>query len=228
MTSAVISIQNKINKILQELLEQDLIIYYNPAIVLNNSEITWARNPRLSNIFSTSNLYYIYKDCLKSENYTAILKDGGLVQLYYRFDNRGNLQNHRLLYFSINIFNLANVSISDIPIIDHLDEYEIKVMENAQNGEISLFNDPAIAHSMGFIRFDYDSSTADAGHPASHITINKEGSRIPVTKPLCPTKFFSFILRHFYSSDYDTGTKILQEPDTINEEEKKFGHFAGV
>lgn len=64
--------------------------------------------------------------------------------------------------------------------------------------------DPRIVVSP--MRFDYDGRADIAKnieHPLSHLTIGQyQNCRIPVSRPLMPSQFISFIIRNFYHTAY--------------------------
>ncbi len=113
--------------------------------------------------------------------YSALLLDGGLLQLTYDVDG-GQIMGHRLAYvpcpYKIDRSDLD----SGEPMSDIVDLY--------------LDGHPVLRSP---IRFDFDPGAAKAGHPAVHLTFNSSDCRIACIAPLHPLRFVDFVFRHFYS-----------------------------
>ena len=96
-----------------------------------------------------------------------------------------------------------------------------------------LFGDIVGEHLVKFpIRFDFSSSDeehVEFDHPRSHLTLGQyKNCRIPVTGPITPTKFISFLVRSFYfpalsrvGFNRAVRTKL---PDTITAGERNLLH----
>jgi len=76
------------------------------------------------------------------------------------------------------------------------------------------------------LRFDYDKySSIKVKHPASHLTINQEGVRIPVKKPLTPYEFFDFVLFHYKNFKLEDSKQKIFFDDTIVDTERTMIHI---
>lgn len=158
----------------------------------------------------------VYRDIDTNDAYDVKLIDGGLLIFQYRFDADERLLRHRLAYFPN-------------PVLPTLDEapglYE----------EDELYGDIIARRLVRFpIRFDYaPEDCVDSVHPASHLTLGQyEGCRIPVSGPMGPSAFMSFIVRNFYCRAYkrhknafDKSPPALTRVETISANEKRLCHF---
>lgn len=156
-----------------------------------------------------------------SKQYTYKLIDGGLLTLMYSFDYQSEqLVNSRLSFFPC--YNTPNFD-------DYSDDY------NADLLYLDVLNKESYPSA---IRFDYDPSRTavkDIVHPSTHLTLGQfEHCRIPLLAPLTPFQFFSFIIRNFYHTCYQSW---LSETDsiinrdfvfkkTISDNEEKIIHLA--
>lgn len=130
-----------------------------------------------------------YLRFLRSGQYTLVLFDGALIQVAYSFD-RGNLKRHRICYYPCPVD-------LDFRGSDYVDFYEIieATIETDSLERIRLRSP---------LRFDFDIDAAKTDHPASHLHLNREATRIPVYGPISIGHFARFISRHFY---YDVWKK---------------------
>ena len=118
-------------------------------------------------------------------SYNIKLLDGGLLQILYRFTS-GELIRHRLAFFpSPNLLEYQNNS-------EIYEDDELYADVIAKN----IVTTP--------IRFDFDRlAFVEDVHPMSHLTIGQyTNCRIPVSAPLTPFYFVSFILRAFYNTPF--------------------------
>jgi hypothetical protein len=157
-----------------------------------------------------------YISWLRARAYSALLFDGSLLQVTYNFDG-DELVGHRLAY---------------VPCPFLIDAELARTMPLQELIELYL-DDPAESVVLrATIRFDYDPGAARADHPASHVSINSPGCRIPCVAPLHLSQFTAFVFRHFYpqlrglhpilfsvASDYG----VIR---TIVEDEEGFPHIA--
>ncbi|RTL12476.1 MAG: DUF2290 domain-containing protein [Neisseriaceae bacterium] len=219
-----------INAITDELIGNNVIIAFNPPSVKLNS-VTWNSGCKLSDYFGINNLYELYKQFVKNNEYNFILNDGSLIQLFYEFDAAGELKSHRL-YFLHFPFLSDGILIEGYGVLDYLESWEdIKYLNNTyESEEYDVFFIINKFKSIGFIRFDYDpvaNLKSPDDHPKCHLTINQEAVRIPVTNPMNPEDFLAFILTHYYS--YDLKIKYnfnMPFNDSISDKEKSLMYFS--
>jgi hypothetical protein len=210
-------IVKEINYIIDKLLEVNLLIDYNLAIISNN-KICWSSKTCMIDYMKLENLYNFYKECVKSKEYNFLFHDGSFIQIYYEFDKKV-LQKHRLMYFNFSVLE-NELFEKESPIIEQLEEFE-KMEDSEQFLNIKLFKD------FGFIRFDYDKNAFEENiHPYSHCTINKEKVRIPVQSPLSPLEFINFILKHYYDGLVIDRKKEVFFENTICDSEKEILYFS--
>lgn len=126
-----------------------------------------------------------YKVLAEERAYSMRLIDGGLVQILYTFRNR-ELVKHRLAFF---------------PSPD--------LLEYQNNAEIydtdELYADITALNVVTTpMRFDFDRDNfVEVDHPMCHLTIGQyRNCRIPVSAPLTPHAFVSFVLRSFYNTPF--------------------------
>ncbi|MEL1263079.1 DUF2290 domain-containing protein [Pseudoxanthomonas putridarboris] len=158
----------------------------------------------------------IYRDVDENSSYDAKLVDGGLLMFQYRFDAAERLLKHRLSYFP----NPMLPTIDEAPALYEEDE---------------LYGDIVAKKLVRFpIRFDYaPADHVDGLHPACHMTLGQyEGCRIPVSGPVGPATFASFVIRNFYCRAYkrhknafDRTPPALQRIESISVAERRMTHF---
>lgn len=176
----------QIKYISSALIGTNLSISYND-VASKAGVIYWADYKNIS--FALRNVSYeeIYYECVKERAFNFMLIDGALIQLMYKYSNEEVTQ-HRLAFY-------PNPNISRYQ--EFPDDYEelffgCEPFAEMIEGKIIAFP----------LRFDFDSDEkkfVEYSHSYSHLTLgNFENCRIPVSKPISPNKFISFILRSFY------------------------------
>ena len=142
----------------------------------------------------------IYDRLIKAKAYNLKLRDGGLIQMMYTFEN-GTLVSHRLAFFSPPRLDEVQNAPEIYP--DDADEDD-----DAPNDANEKEDADAVArNTVAFpIRFDYDArddARQEPAHPKSHLTLGQyRNCRIPATAPLTPEHFMDFILRNFYHTAF--------------------------
>ncbi len=126
-----------------------------------------------------------YLQLTSERSFNMRLIDGGLLQMLYHFKS-GSLIKHRLAFFpSPDLLEYQN----------NPDVYE----------EDELYADVIHRNVVTVpIRFDFDpASFVEDKHPKSHLTLGQyKNCRIPVSSPLTPYGFTTFILKAFYNTPY--------------------------
>lgn len=118
-----------------------------------------------------------------NRSFNIRLIDGGMIQMLFTF-NGDELIKQRMAFFpSPDLLEYQNNSE-----IYELDELYAEVLDR------NVVTVP--------LRFDFDLANFVAGdHPKSHLSIGQyKNCRIPVSAPLTPFLFLSFILKSFYST----------------------------
>mgnify|MGYP001250905627 CR=1 FL=1 len=211
MTSSVV-IFDQIKKITIKLIEKGLSVEQNFP---SNKQGRIAYSGMQDISIAMKNITYdeIYAALEQSKNYNIKMIDGALIQMLYNFDN-AKLISHRLAFFPA------------------------PNLESFQN-EPELYEDDEIyADILGRnivtfpIRFDFDPSNfEEIDHPMSHATFGQyKNCRIPVSEPITPEVFITFILRNFYNTVFNKHAEDIPLSDyrfnkTITDKEKSLFHF---
>lgn len=182
MMTTTRAIRGEVQTLLDYLIQAEIALYANPLAEYSGT-LTWPLDevgeflPNRGSPASTD-----YRHWLASNQYSAVLSDGALLQLSYGVEGR-ELTSHRLAY---------------VP-----SPFEFDPMLLATEPLVDLFDAHADGHTSTVVmkttvRFDFDRSAAREGHPASHLTINVPSCRVACAAPLRVGQFVSFIFRHFY------------------------------
>jgi len=157
-----------------------------------------------------------YRHWIESGAYSAILQDGGLLQISYQF--AGNqVDQHRLAYVPCP-YPLTSRDISAFDIGDLVERYD-----DCHPSDVVL---------SSTVRFDFDMGAAAPEHPASHMTINSSECRVPCAAPLRLGHFIEFVFRHFYPEHWSSQpflrklTKETWMGNTATTEERQGIHLA--
>lgn len=179
----------------------------------NSYEIGYSGMKDLSIALKNVSYSEIYEELNESKNYNIKMVDGALIQLLYTYEN-SNLISHRLAFFpSPDLEAFQNEP-------EIYEEEEIYADIIAKN----ILPVP--------IRFDYDPKNyKEIDHPQCHLTLGQfKNCRIPVSSPITPLTFMSFILRSFYNTAFKKFTDQFTYsqslfPETITPGEKKLLHI---
>lgn len=119
-----------------------------------------------------------------SASYSAMFKDGGLVQLGATWTD-GILDWHSYTYIP--------------PPEAMLSAAALAFAAGAGDAEdlIFLAADMRSPTKIPYLRFDYAPIDAKPGHPASHAHLDHHDARILVEEPLCPSTFLKFVFDHY-------------------------------
>lgn len=180
-------IEKQIKTITRDLINCSLCVNQNYPKLEKSHSKTYIEFNNCKNSGMLKNLPYcdIYNDLVKLKSYNMQMLDGAIIQFMYEFD-RNELKKHRLAFFSS----------------PFLEDYQ-KSPDTYIDDDI--YADLIRKNTVPFpIRFDFDceeSVVQDIIHPASHLTLGQyQGCRIPVSAPLTPYQFITFILRNFYNT----------------------------
>lgn len=150
-------------------------------------EIGFCKDNNLSVVLKNLPYHEIYDELDRVKAYNLKMVDGALIQMLYRFkDNQ--LIKHRLAFFPS----------------PYLEEYQ-NSPEIYENDE--LYAEVVKKSLVPFpFRFDFEineETNVELDHPLSHLSIGQYiNCRIPVSAPVTPYVFLSFILRNFYNTAY--------------------------
>lgn len=184
-------IRKQIELLTSDLIEVSLSKHQNyPTIKEKSSnviEVGISNSIALSGMLKNRSYFEIFDELDQSRLYNIKMIDGALIQLMYRFC-QNELESHRLAFFPS----------------PYLDEFQ-------NNPEIyqedAMFAEVVFRNIVPFpFRFDYDSRNevvVEKEHPRSHLSLGQyKNCRIPVSAPLTPYQFISFVLRNFYNTAY--------------------------
>lgn len=150
-------------------------------------EVGFSKDDNLSVALKNLPYHEIYDELDRVKAYNLKMVDGALIQLLYRF-KENQLIKHRLAFFPS----------------PYLEEYQNNpdIYENDE-----LYAEVVKKSLVPFpLRFDFDSdeeTTVELDHPMSHLSLGQYiNCRIPVSAPVAPYVFLSFILRNFYNTVY--------------------------
>jgi len=182
-----IGIASEVHNCLDLLVNHGLAIVTNPVVrerVGAETRITWGGRHGSSILLTAAEFATVSEYCgyLQHGAYSAILVDGGLLQISY--DSVGSrVVGHRLCFYPCP-FEVDVDLLQSEPILDVIELYR------GRGDESLRLRSP--------IRFDYSSKAATEGHPASHVHLIKASCRCPVVAPLSLGHFLRFVFKHFY------------------------------
>lgn len=180
----------------------------------SSARLTWSDASGV--IVSSEPSVHEYLDILKTQNYSALMCDGGIVQVQYMF-RYNDVVKHRIVYWPCPFNVQGLVDELDAPIVEIIDQLFLPYM-----AEKSILR--------GYIRFDYAPAAAAPGHPASHLTLIRGDCRIPVRAPVNYENFMTFLLENFYPDAWAVGAlrdrlTLRASIDCISEPDKAKAHL---
>ena len=213
------AVLRQLRSIISDLIRLSLCNHQNfPCEYTNHegiTEVSFKGSDNISIALKNQPYLDIYNTLLANEAYSVKMLDGALLQFLYRFHNN-EIISHRLAFF---------------PSPD-LEEYQ-------NNPEIYdtdvIFAEIIMKNVVTFpIRFDFDNNDElfiEIDHPKSHLTLGQyKNCRIPVSSPVSPYQFISFILRNFYNTAHNKFSNEINEftecfTPTIQENETNIIHL---
>lgn len=219
------NVRQDISAFASYLLKEGLAIGFHGPVVRNYGALSYVSSPWLPEVniddeneesnetqFASAEEYLLF---LQEGHYTLVLFDGALIQTAYAFE-RGKLTRHRLGYYPCPI----NLDFRDG---DYENFVEV-VEEQLEKSSFKSFN------CRSPIRFDFDSDAAREGHPASHVHMNSQETRVPAYGPVSFGHFARFIFRNYYNAIWQDHEKLREWPvkfwsRTVTIEEQRHMHF---
>jgi hypothetical protein len=212
------ALARRIKDLLNDLLDRNLILLPNAVTVIDGTVVTW-RSPKPMGTFVDFVDYptiRTYRRWAEAGEYSALMPDAALLQLTYSVAH-GGITAHRLAYvpcpFRVDQDYLLTDPLSDVLDLHNGDSHEDITMQTA-------------------IRVDFDPSSAAAGHPTAHLTLNVANCRIACEAPMAPESFLRFVFRNFYHAQYAANVdffETLPKPDadsTVTDDERYEPHVA--
>lgn len=182
MTPNSTSVRTEVQNLLSYLIASEIAVYAQP-VVEEHGWVSWPVG-RLSSPFmidrSPSLRQYLH--WLTSSHYSALLFDGSLLQISYRFVG-SDLVAHRLGFVPCPF------------------EVDPELLQIGTPAEVMAEYESGTPHDVllrSSVRFDFDLEGAGEGHPASHLTINGSDCRVACMAPLRLGRFVRFVFEHFY------------------------------
>jgi hypothetical protein len=217
-------VMSELRDLLELLQLHEIARYSNPVVEsrgkLNGvdvevvSTIGWGdvlgRQRALDEFFSVAQ----YCSAVRNGNFSAILRDGSLLQMCYYFERR-EIVGHRLCYF---------------PAPCEMDEGLLDDFGPADVVEMIMEQEPSSLRLRSPLRFDY-SAFAPEAEPQCHLHLLFDGSRLPVFGPLSLGRFCGLVFQLFYPRVYESH-RFLRElavaalPRTIREAEERTMHLS--
>jgi hypothetical protein len=211
-----LAISDQLNRILFYLVEIGLAgdqnLTFVRALANEQEEVTFPKAELVTIALKDNRPYReIYETLVGERAYIVKMPDGAIILTRYLFRSR-RLERHSLGFYPspdlAEFQNNADIYISDL-----------------------VYADVVAKNIVPFpVRFDFDCRpqvAQDIEHPISHQTLGQyKNCRIPVSAPLAPSVFFSFILRNFYNTAFQEYVSSLPQfndrfEETITENEKR-------
>lgn len=147
-----------------------------------------------------------YRSLVEHRQYVAVMKDGGLLQLYYWFADDGELVSHNLCYYPCPLAIDPTLDTDDEaePFVDIFDSIlEMELRCSFLEGDI--YNDTCDSRMImrAPIRFDYAPEHTRDDHAACHAHIAHPECRVPVFGPLSVGHFLRFVFANYYRPSLD-------------------------
>lgn len=179
--------------------------------------LIWARTGDQTLITANPLRVADYLALLERQEFSYLMRDGAIVQIAYTLKNN-SIERHRLAYYPCP-FEITAAA---------LRRYEGGILDYIVENFMSDVETNVVLRSP--IRFDYAPEAAQGFHPASHITINDPGCRIPARAPLTFDTFIKFLLENFYVDAWGeravtAALRFSQEPDCLSADDKKRAHL---
>ncbi len=179
------------------------------------TEISFKGAEKIASALKNQPYKTIYDELNGAHAYSIKMPDGALIQISYRFFN-DELTKHRLAFFPS-------------PYLEDF-QNEPEIYEDDE-----IFADIVSKNVVPFpVRFDFDGDDRnfeELNHPKSHMTLGQfKNCRVPVSSPLSPFQFLSFILRNFYNTAHRSYASEISScvgsfPETIAEAERNVSHL---
>lgn len=178
----------RLNRFVEKALGENSALDFNGHVVTDlgsqKKRISWSEqqpfNP-LAHLPGTLGEYLYY---LRDRHFSLVNLDGSLLQLSFEI-HHGRVVSHRLNFVPCPIdLDLGLLA------LDTLDNVVEQLFLSSPRTEVRL---------RSSLRFDYDPDAAGQNHPASHLTLNFDSTRIPVSRNFDVSMFLKFVLDNFFS-----------------------------
>lgn len=137
----------------------------------------------------TENSANYYLELIRQSKFSWMLFDGSLVQIWYRV-RKDQVVGHRFCYvpapFDVDLRESSGAA--DL----------VEIIEGASSAN------PMEQSRRTILRFECDPEAQAPLHPAAHLHLNANSCRIPMRSAISVREFVHFILRFFYSAQFDS------------------------
>lgn len=194
-------------KVNAALLNAGLAIAVNPLVPFKTGDLmrlSWPQSNERAVILTDQAYASVneYRLCFAHGHYTALLKDGALVQVSYDFRD-ATLIGYRFCYYPCPLlfpedrdagdwdsFNdlLQSSLLAQIEDLE-LQDFSIESLQTGTQSQLRLRSP---------IRFDYAPEAQSPTEPASHVHVSGADVRVPVHAPLSLGQFLHFVVSHHY------------------------------
>jgi hypothetical protein len=190
-------LRREIDGLIVVLAETGLLVKSNATIIESKPPLTWvtwggttARSPLGGETVAE------YRSILRNQQYTALLADGGVLQISFAL--RGTrLEKHRFCWIPSPVIvsedEAATTDVAEL-VDEGLLDAGVRLLDDEPGDEDLLLIAP--------LRFDYDLAAQHEYHAACHLTFNRPSCRVPVFGPLSLGHFVRFVFRNFYPEQW--------------------------
>jgi hypothetical protein len=165
-------------------------------------EVSWERAPKegLRERYGQFATPAEYRMLLENRQYTAVLRDGGMLMMYYRFAVSGRLVAHNLCYYPCPLdVDWDPDTEEPEPFVDAFDALLARELSCALL-EQDIYVDTCESRLLmrAPLRFDYAPEQARDDHSACHVHVAHPDCRIPVFGPVSVGHFVRFVFGNYY------------------------------
>ncbi len=185
MHATVAEIQASLRNIEEKLRDLNLLYDFNESTISQLAphvvRLTWATHtagPELSKYVDSSVEEYLA--FLQGRHFNFMLVDGSLIQLTYDVLRRNNVVGVRNMWFPC-------------PVSFSPEDLEMVTIE-----ELITTTPPAMMACRSPLRIDFSPDQVTPDHPATHMHLGVEKSRMPIQRAMEPGRFVRLILRTAY------------------------------
>jgi len=149
--------------------------------------ITWATTSTRPDLLDASNSNIDeYLTFLEGRHYHYLLSDGSMIQMSYDLSTRNEVKQSRLVWYPC-------------PVVFSPEELEYSSID-----ELVRTSPLEQIACRSPLRFDYAPHQAKDNHSTTHLHLGMEDFRLPVQRPLEPTRFARLIIRAAYPRIWNT------------------------
>lgn len=170
------------------------------------SEVNFCLGKKVEHV-KEDNYREVFEKLFNDNNFSILMMDGGIISLFYKFEQNGDVCSHCLHYF-------PNI-----------------LIESEEDDIYNLFSDYENKNILSkYVRIDFGKiGFQEHYHSACHIhfSLNKDGVRIPCNSWVSPMEFYMFIMTYIYHAPVDIDKTSKRKVLTENELLKCYLKFGG-